>query len=61
MKTDDFFNVIFAVILVGNLFLGIWNYLKGDLFGASVSGLIVFMIVLFGAMNRQNSRKAKRK
>jgi len=47
---QKFFKVIFAVIVVANLILAVWNYLKGDFVGFLISAIVVILwaIVSFG-------------
>ena len=50
MDKQKFFTVIFAVIVVANLILAVWNYLKDDFIGVLISALVVILwaIVAFG-------------
>ena len=50
MKKQTFFKVIFAIIVVANLILAVWNYIKGDFVGFLISALVVVLwaIVAFG-------------
>ena len=50
MKKQAFFKFIFAIIVIANLILAVWNYLKGDFVGFLISALVVVLwaIVAFG-------------
>ena len=50
MDKQKFFTVIFAVIVVANPILAVWNYLKDDFIGVLISALVVILwaIVAFG-------------
>ena len=50
MNQQKFFRFTFAVIVMANLILAAWNYMKGDLVGFLISALVVVLwaIVAFG-------------
>lgn len=50
MNQQKFFKFIFAVIVIANIFLAAWNYMKGDMVGFLISVLVVVLwaAVAFG-------------
>ena len=50
MNQELFFKITFAVIVVANAVLAVWNYMKGDLVGSMISTLVVVLwaVVAFG-------------
>jgi|GEM_PF-3185859 len=50
MDQQKFFKAVFAVIVIANLALAAWNYMKGDFVGFLISALVVVLwaIVAFG-------------
>lgn len=50
MNQKRFFRATFAIIVIANLILAVWNFIKGDLVGFSISAIVVVLwaIVAFG-------------
>ena len=50
MDQQKFFSFTFAVIVIANLVLAAWNYMKGDFVGFLISSIVVVLwaIVAFG-------------
>jgi hypothetical protein len=50
MNQEKFFKGIFAIIVVANILLAAWNYMKGDFVGFLISALVVILwaAVAFG-------------
>jgi hypothetical protein len=50
MNQQKFFSITFFIIVIANLILAAWNYVKGDFVGFLISALVVVLwaIVAFG-------------
>jgi len=46
MNKQSLFKIIFAIIVVANLILSVWNYLKGDLIGFLISAIVVVLLII---------------
>ena len=58
MENRTLFRIIFSIILIGNVILGMWNYVKGDAVGSFISSVIILLILMVFLV-QYNAKKRK--
>jgi len=55
MEKDLLFKIVFTIIIICNLVLAVWNYMKSDFLESGISALIVLMIIVWFFASRKKT------